>query len=143
MGRRSREELVQRLMAHQERAEQLTRELRAHTPQLIYPQDRQVLAEQAHRIAEHAKLLRESLYAVGGKPVEVEGLLLEGGRNWDRIALDLKLAEEYEYRLDVDVHWVTQRDPKLGELLGELREEGRAVRKALVQLLAKLDPYGR
>ncbi len=107
-----------------------------------FPEKRQRLLAIAEREAEHVRLLRGQIEALGGAPPEASPPPPPGGQTlWERL-LDALQAEKED--LDKFLHAAYAVDdayPEVATLLLRIREEEETNCQELMDLLSKTDPY--
>jgi rubrerythrin len=102
---------------------------------------RRVLAI-AEREAEHARVLREQIRALGGTPLEPTAASARHERTlWERLVNDLEAEKEDLNKFLHAAYAVKESHPEVAALLLRIRDEEDANRRELMDLLAKSDPY--
>lgn len=117
--------------------------LRADADRLSrFPEKQERLLAIAERETEHVRLLREQIQALGGTPLEPSPPPpRDRWTLWERLISDLEAEKE---DLDKFLHaaYAVEDDyPEVAALLLRIRDEEEVNRRALMDLLAKTDPY--
>lgn len=117
--------------------------LRGDAEQLSrFPEKRQRLLAIADREAEHVRLLRAQIQALGGTPLEPPPPAPREERTlWERLIGDLEAEKEDLNKLLHAAYAVEESHPAAAALLLRIRDEEEANRRELMDLLAKSDPY--
>ncbi len=132
------------ILTEQAREEAMEAErLRQDANQLLrFPEKRQRLLAIAEREAEHVRLLREQIRALGLTPPEPPPPSPPEGRTlWERLVGDLEAEKEDLEKFLHAAYAVDDDYPEVAALLLRIREEEEANRQELLDLLAKTDPY--
>ncbi|MFQ5847568.1 MAG: ferritin-like domain-containing protein [Candidatus Methylomirabilales bacterium] len=106
------------------------------------PEKRQQLLAIAERESEHVRLLRAQIQALGGTPPGPRSPSPRKEQTlWERLVGDLEAEKEDLNAFLHAAHAAEETDPDVAALLLRIRDEEEANRRALMELLAKSDPY--
>ncbi len=107
-----------------------------------FPEKRRRLLAIVEREAEHVRLLREQIRALGATPLEPRTPSPRHERTlWERLINDLEAEKEDLNTFLHAAYAVEESHPEVAALLRRIRDEEEVNRRELIDLLAKSDPY--
>jgi rubrerythrin len=118
---------------------QAAAQLRVHAEQVPYPQAAATLHRMAEAADRHARLLREQIATLGGSAPEVSPAIYEGMNHWDRMAANLRTADERRRRyLEQAIRWDIEY-PEVTEVLSGIAADETVNRRRLEELVTRAD----